>query len=54
MYLDIHLPCWAVTVPFSTLCALTSTEAEDAGAGFCIGGGPASLEMLLLLVAANI
>lgn len=48
-----YLLCWAVTGPFSTLCALISTKVEEAGAGFCVGSGPASLERLVLLVVAN-
>lgn len=54
IYFEKNLQCWAVTGPFSTLWALTSTEGEEAGAGFCIGGGPASLETLLMLVVANV
>lgn len=50
----INLPCWAATVPFSTRCALTSTGAEEAGAGFGMEGGPASLVRLPLLEVANI
>lgn len=50
----INLPCWAVTGPFSTRCALTSTGVEEAGAGFGMEGGPASLVRLPLLEVANI
>lgn len=50
----INLPCWAVAGPFSTRCALTSTGAEEAGAGFGMEGGPASLVRLPLLEVANI
>lgn len=54
IYVEINLQCWAVRGPFSTLWALTSTEGEEAGAEFCNGGGPASLETVLLLVVANV
>lgn len=49
----LNLQCWAVTGPFSTRWAFKSTEGEEAGAGLCIRGGPASLETVLLLAAVD-
>lgn len=52
-FLYFDLLCWTGPGPFSTRCALMSTEAQVLGAGFCIGGGTASLETPLLLEEAN-
>lgn len=49
-----NLLCWAVTGLYATLWALTSSEREHAGTGFCTGGGPASLETLMLLALPKI
>lgn len=49
-----HLQFWDMIGMFSALWALTSADGEGARAGLWTGGGPASLETLLLLAVANI
>lgn len=53
VYFFLNLLCVAIR-PFSTVCALTSTEVEETGTGFCIGCCPASLETLLLLEVTSV